>query len=89
MVLIVEEFLGEELLEFEPSAWGVRRVVGFPVVAGVVHVGELKEMAKGGSNHRRIQDGLRRLLEKGRTLLLPFEVLGRGETVVVGLVEIN
>ena len=58
MVLIVEEFLGEELLEFEPSARGVRRVVGFPVVAGLVHVWESKKMSKGCSDHSRIRDGL-------------------------------
>jgi len=54
VVLVVEEFLGEELLEFKPSARGVRRVVSFPVVTSLVHVWESKEMAKGGSDHCRI-----------------------------------
>ena len=54
VVLIVEEFLGEESLEFEPSARGVRRVVGVPDVACLVHVWELKEMAEGGPDHRHI-----------------------------------
>ena len=89
MVLIVEEFLDEELLEFKPSAWGVGRVAGLPIIAGFVHVGQLKEMAEGGSDHRRIRDWLMRLLEKGTTLLLQFEVLGQSETVVVWFIEVN
>ena len=43
MVLMVEEFLGEELLELEPSARGVWRVAGLPIIPGFVHVGKLKE----------------------------------------------
>jgi len=54
IVLIVEEFLGEELLEFEPSARGVRRVAGFPVITDLVHLWESKEIAEGGSDHRCI-----------------------------------
>ena len=54
MVLIVEEFHGEKLLEFEPSARGVRRVGSFPVVTGLVHMWESKEIAEGGPDHCRI-----------------------------------
>ena len=54
MVLVVEEFLGEELLEFKPSARGVRGLVGLPVVSCFVHMWESKEMAEGGPDHRRI-----------------------------------
>ena len=39
VVLIVEEFLGEELLEFERSPRFARWVVGFPLVASFVHMG--------------------------------------------------
>ena len=51
MVLIVEEFLGEELLEFKPCLRCGRGKVRFPVVLGLIHVWELKEMSKGGANH--------------------------------------
>ena len=54
VVLVVEEFLGEELLEFKPSARGVRGLVGLPVVSCFVHMWESKEMAEGGPDHRRI-----------------------------------
>ena len=38
VVLIFEEFLGEELLAFKPSSGCVRGIVGFPVIASIIHV---------------------------------------------------
>ena len=38
VVLIVEEFLGEELLEFEPSPRCFRWEVGFPVITSLIHM---------------------------------------------------
>ena len=38
VVLIVEEFLGEELLEFKPSSGLVWRVVCFPVITSIIYV---------------------------------------------------
>ena len=54
MVLIVEEFLGEELFEFEPGTRGVRGKVCLPIIACFVHVRALKEMAKRSLDHSGI-----------------------------------
>ena len=57
-VLVVEDFFRDELLEFKPGAGGISGVVGFPVITCFVHVGELEEMTKRGTNYGCIRDGL-------------------------------
>ena len=56
VILVIKEFLREEVFEFEPSAGGVGGVVRFPVVTRFIHMGELQEMSEGGANHGGVGD---------------------------------
>ena len=89
MVLVVEEFLDEELFEFKPSTRYIGWEVGFPVVTSFVRVRQLNKISKRGAHHGGVRDGFLKFLEEGTALLLAFEVLDWCEGISAGFTEVG
>ena len=89
VVLVGENFLGEELFEFKPSTRFVRFEVSFSLVTGFVHMRQLEKMSKRGAHHGDVRNWFWRFLEEGTSLLLALEVLGWCEGILVGLIEVS